>query len=163
MDFFNQFAQREAGPLVQFIKYSICGGVATTVHIVVFHLFAWKILPALQKNDHLAILFKLPTQDLDVATRSRNSMIDNGIAFLFSNLVAYVLNSLWVFEPGRHSRLVEMGLFYAASGTAILIGTFMMGWLIRRFGMRTTFAFIANLVTSLLINYAMRKYVIFKG
>jgi putative flippase GtrA len=163
MDILSQFTHREAGPVVQFIKYAICGGVATAVHITVFHLFAWKILPALQKNDHLVIMLKLRTQELDDATRSRNSMIDNGLAFLFSNLTAYVMNVMWVFAPGRHSRWVEMGLFYAASGTAILIGTFLMGWLIRRFGMRTTFAFIANLVASLLINYAMRKYVIFKG
>jgi hypothetical protein len=29
--------------------------------------------------------------------------------------------------------------------------------------MQTTYAFGANLVSALLINYAMRKYVIFKG
>ena len=90
-------------------------------------------------------------------------MVDNGVAFLFSNFVAYLLNVPWVFEPGRHHGLIEIGLFYLVSGVSVVVGTALMGWLIRRFGMRTTYAFAANLVTALLINFAMRKFVIFKG
>ena len=90
-------------------------------------------------------------------------MIDNGIAFIFSNLVAYVINIYWVFEPGRHAWYVQISLFYLVSGVSVVIGTALMGWLIRRFGMATTYAFLANLVSALLINYAMRKFVIFNG
>jgi putative flippase GtrA len=57
----------------------------------------------------------------------------------------------------------ELGFFYAVSGVSIAIGTWLMGELIRRRGWRTTFAFGANLVTALLINYAMRKFVIFRA
>jgi putative flippase GtrA len=163
MTILEGFMGRDAGPLVQFIKYGICGGLATGAHIVVFHLVAWKLFPALEKNDWAVEWFHLPIAHHDNATRSRNSMIDNGIAFLFSNMVAYVANVLWVFHPGRHSRLVEIGLFYLVSGVSIVIGTSLMGWLIRRYGMRTTYAFCSNLVTALLINYAMRKFFIFNG
>ena len=42
----KQFTQREASPLIQFIKYAICGGGAVTVHIIIFYLLSWLIVPA---------------------------------------------------------------------------------------------------------------------
>jgi putative flippase GtrA len=163
MTIFEQFTGRDAGPLVQFIKYAIGGGIATVVHIVLFHLCAWKMFPALQENDWAVKIFRLGVAPEDDRTRARNSAIDNGIAFVFSNLTAYLVNIWWVFKPGKHGFLVEIGLFYLVSGVSIVIGTSLMGMLIRRRGVRTTYAFGANLLTALLINYAMRKFVIFNG
>ena len=163
MTIVEQFMGREAGPLVQFIKYSIAGGIATATHIVIFHLAAWKLFPSLQANDSAVKFFKLSLPELDDATRSRNSMLDNVTAFLFSNMVAYIINIYWVFERGRHSLPVEILLFYAGSGISVAIGTVMMGYLIRRFGIRTTYAFISNIVMAVLINYVARKCLIFKG
>jgi putative flippase GtrA len=154
---------RDAGPLVQFIKYGISGGIATTVHIIVFHALAWRLFPALQESDAAVKLFKLHVPEMDDRRRSFNSMIDNGGAFVVSNLVAYLLNIAFVFTPGRHHWTIEVALFYAVSGISIVFGTALMGWLIRRYGMRTTYAFGANLVTALLINYAVRKFFIFNG
>jgi putative flippase GtrA len=68
-----------------------------------------------------------------------------------------------VFHRGRHHWLLEIGLFYAVSGVSLVIGTTLQTALIGHFGLTTTVAFGANLVTALLINYAMRKFVIFKG
>lgn len=153
----------QAKTLIQFVKYAIAGGIATATHVFLFHLCAWKVLPALQERDLGVRLFKLPAADLDDATRSRNSMIDNFLAFLVANFVAYLINVLWVFEGGRHGALIEIALFYAVSGLSMGLGTGLMGFLIRRFGMLTTYAFGANLVTSLLINFAARKFFIFKG
>jgi putative flippase GtrA len=82
---------------------------------------------------------------------------------VISNFVAYILNIYWVFVPGRHHWTVEIALFYLVSGIAIGLGTGLMGFMIRRFGMLTTYAFAANLVAALMINYAMRKYFIFKA
>ena len=163
MSILEQFLGRDAGPLVQFIKYGIAGGLATAVHIVLFHLLAWKALPALQENDLAVKYLHWPVPDLDDRTRSRNSMVDNTIAFIFSNLVAYVTNVLWVFERGRHGWIVEIGMFYAVSAISVAIGTVLMGFLIKKFGMRTTYAFAANIVSAVLINYAVRKFIIFKG
>jgi putative flippase GtrA len=87
----------------------------------------------------------------------------NAVAFVISNFVAYVINIYWVFVPGRHHWILEIGLFYLVSGAAIAIGTAVMGFLIRRFGMLTTYAFASNLVAALMINYAMRKFFIFNG
>ena len=163
MNMIDQFLGNEAGNLVQFIKYSISGGVATLTHIIVFHLVAWKIFFALQANDWFVKFLNLPVQELDDSTRSRNSMIGNGMAFMISNLVAYLINIYWVFVPGRHHWMIEIGLFYLVSGVALTIGTVIMGFLIRRFGMLTTYAFGSNLVAALMINYAMRKFFIFNG
>jgi putative flippase GtrA len=149
--------------LVQFVKYGLAGGLATLVHICVFHLVAWKLFPALQENDHAVRLLNLRIRPINEYQRARNSMISNTIAFLISNLVAYVTNILWVFKPGRHPFIIEILLFYAVSGISVLIGTMLMGMLIRRFGMLTTYAFITNIITAVMINYAMRKFFIFHG
>ena len=108
-------------------------------------------------------LLKLPIQKLDNTTRSRNSVKANGVAFVISNLVAYLINVYWVFVPGRYHWVVEIGLFYLVSGISIVIGTGLMVFLIRRFDMLTTYAFGANIFTAIMINYAMRKFFIFKG
>ncbi|MGA7279922.1 MAG: GtrA family protein [Desulfocapsaceae bacterium] len=149
--------------LIQFIKYGLAGGLATVVHICVFHLVAWKLFPALQENDHAVRLLNLQIRPINEYQRARNSMISNVIAFLISNLVAYITNILWVFQPGRHPFIIEILLFYAVSGISVLIGTMLMGILIRRFGMLTTYAFVTNIITAVMINYAMRKFFIFHG
>ncbi len=157
-----QFLSRESGPLIQFIKYVLAGALATVTHIVTFHLLAWKVFPALQTEDWFVRWRGLSLPPQDNATRSRYSMVDNGLAFVVSNLVAYTLNTLWVFQPGRHPWYVEIGLFYLVSGGSLFIGTLVMGVLIRRYGIRTTLAFTANLIAALLINYVVRKFIIFR-
>ena len=150
-------------PLIQFIKYALAGGFATVCHICLFHLVAWKVFPSLRAEDHAVRLFKLKIREVNDYSRARNSMIGNGIAFVFSCMVAYITNVLWVFSPGRHNVIVEIALFYAASAISAAIGTTVMGWLIRRFGILTTYAFAANIVAAVMINYVIRKFFIFNG
>lgn len=182
----KQFTQREASPSIQFIKYAICGGGAVTVHVITFFLLAWLVIPALNAEDVLVKLFHLSYTPISDGLRARNAMINNGLAFLVSNMVAYLLNILWVFESGRkyapldliltklglfqHERLrawahrtVEIILFYAVSGMAIAIGTFVMGIMINQWHVTTTVAFSAQCIISALINFALRKFIIFKG
>jgi len=163
LNIIEQFTGREAGAMVQFIKYALGGGMATLTHIVLFHLAAWKLFPCLQKNDWAVELFNLSVEEEDDSTRSRNSMIDNIMAFIFSNMVAYLINIYWVFEPGRHTFFVEIGLFYLVSCVSLVIGTSLMGYIIKRYGVRTTYAFATNIFMALMINYMMRKFIIFKG
>jgi putative flippase GtrA len=162
-NFLRQFKGRQHGPLVQFIKYAIAGGIATAVHICLFYFFAVKVLPALNQHDALAGWMHLHVSEVSDAIRARNSVIDNLVAFVFSNLTAYLINIIWVFESGRHRRVVEIGFFYLVSGISTAIGSTLMALLIGRFGITTTVAFGANVLTSLMINFVLRKYVIFKG
>lgn len=149
--------------IMQFVKYALVGGLATVVHITIFHLSAWKVFPALQAKDHAVRLFKLKIHTINDATRSRNSMIGNIIGFLVANMVAYICNVLFVFQAGKYHIIIEILLFYAVSGVSATIGTALMGLLIRRFGLLTTYAFCSNIFTSVMFNYAMRKYFIFQG
>jgi len=182
----KQFTQREASLLIQFIKYAICGGGAATAHVIVFFLLAWLIIPALNAEDIFVKLFHVACAPISDAIRARNAMINNGLAFLLSNLVAYILNIIWVFESGRRyplldlaltklgfiqrarlcafaHRTAEVGLFYAVSGISIAIGTFLMGVLIHQWHVTTTVAFGAECVVAALINFALRKFIIFKS
>ena len=159
----NQFTGREHTPLVQFIKYVIAGGIATVVNVLLFYACAFKLLPALDPSDAVARLLHIGVAMLSDNVRARNSMIDNGVAFIFSNLTAYLINIFWVFESGRHSRVREILFFYLVSGVSFVLGTSLMGFLIHHFGLMTTIAFASNAVVSLLINYVLRKYFIFKG
>jgi len=153
----------QSGAVIQFIKYGISGCVAVAAHIMVFHLVAWRMFFALQANDWFVRFFNLTTRELDDGLRSQNSMLSNVMAFMISNFVAYVINVYWVFVPGRYHWIVEIALFYLVSGAALVIGTAIMGFLIKRFGMLTTYAFGSNIFAALMINYAMRKFFIFKG
>ena len=148
--FLKQFAQRDAHPMIQFIKYGLAGAVAVLTHVIIFQLFAIWIIPA-------------KAAALGDAVRARHAMLDNFIAFLFSNSVAYIINIKWVFEPGRHARHIEIGLFFLVSAVSLFIGTSMMGVLIRIWGINTDVAFLSNIVSAALINYACRKFLIFKG
>jgi putative flippase GtrA len=162
-NFLQQFKGRRHGPLVQFIKYAVAGAIATVVHVCLFYFLALKVLPALNQQDVLAGVLHLRVVAASDAIRARNSVIDNLIAFIFSNLTAYLINILWVFESGRHHRVLEIAFFYLVSGVSTILGSMLMGFLIGRFGVMTTMAFGANAVVSLIINYVLRKRLIFKG
>ena len=153
----------DAHPFIQFIKYGIAGGLATVVDVVVFFLLAWQFIPALTSGDPLVKLLGIAVTPVSEAARGTNYVIDKSLTFLVSNLVAYLANILFVFKPGRHSRLVEFLLFYLVSGISFALGTG-LGWALVHYGhFSTTIAFLANLIAALAINYVCRKFLIFKG
>lgn len=162
-DLLRQFTQREAHPLVQFVKYGIAGGIATVVDMAIFYFLSWQVFQALNSDDIVVRLLNLNVPAMDETLRSRNFVINSGIAFIFSNLTAYLINFHWVFHPGRHSRHVEVLLFYAVSLTSILVGG-ALGWgMIYYLHMSSTSSYLGKMVASLMINYVCRKYIIFKG
>lgn len=162
-DWLAAFLSHDASPAVQFLKYAIAGGIATGVHVLVFFLAGFLLFPCVTKDDILVRIFRLRAPDVDEALRARRALYCNLLAFFLSNLVCYVINRLFVFKPGRHSMVVEFLLFFAVSAISVGLGTFLMGVLIDRFGIQTTYAFGANMVCSLAINYALRKFFVFKG
>ena len=157
------FLSHETTPLLQFLKYAIVGGLATGTHILVFYLCAIFFLPSLSQNDIVVRRLGLSIPEVSDKQRARNAGIGNAVAFFFSNIFCYILNRLFVFTPGRHYWLIEFLLFLGVSGISMLLGTSIQSWLIIRFATQTTLAFGANLVTSLAINYAMRRFFIFNG
>jgi putative flippase GtrA len=161
-DFLRQFKGKDHGPLVQFIKYGIAGGIATVVHVCIFFTLAWKVFPALTDDDPIAVLLKISPSPITDGLRARNAAIDNFLAFMISNFVVYLINIYWVFESGRHSRWKEIGMFYLVAGVSVAIGIGLQSFLIEHFGITTTFAFGAMILVCLMINYLVRKFFIFK-
>ncbi len=160
----SQFARRDAHPVVQFIKYGLCGGVATVVDAGVFYALAWKVWPALQADDPVVRWMGLEGPFIaDKALRLQHFLADRGAAFVVANFVVYVLNALWVFQPGRHARHVEIALFYAVSLLSVGSGLAVGAALIQFGDFSTSISYLANMVTCLLINFAGRKFIVFKG
>jgi putative flippase GtrA len=155
--------RHDAHPLVQFIKYGIAGGLSTATHIGIFFLCGWFLLPCLTQDDITVRLLGLTAPAISEAARAWNAGFCNAIGFAVANTLCYFLNRLFVFKPGRHHWVLEFLLFFAVSGISMAIGTAIQTFLITHQGVQTTLAFGANIVCSLLINYAMRKFVIFKG
>jgi putative flippase GtrA len=158
-----RFMSRDVHPAVQFIKYALAGGAATAVDVAAFYAAAILLMPALTPGDPAARLLRLDLPVIAESVRSSNYVFDRGFAFFFSNLTAYVLNMLWVFTPGRHSRFVEFWLFFAVSGASFISGTALGWFLIHTLGLPTTHAYAANVATSVAINYVCRKYLVFKS
>ena len=150
-------------PGIQFLKYAVCGGAAMAVDMVAFFLVAWLLFPALTENDVLVRLFSLDIVVVPESLRTINFCLANVIAFMLSNLTAYILNVLFVFKAGKHSRWKEVGLFYLVSAISVGIGVGVGVVLIQGFGLSTTFSYVAKAVSTTLINYAARKFIIFHG
>lgn len=162
-DLLKSFLRRDAHPVIQFIKYGMAGGLATAVDILLTFLLSWKFLPALASNDPLVELTGIIITPVAESMRDNNYFINCALSFMVANLVAYVSNVLWVFEPGKHSRKKEIALFYAVSGLSFLVGTVMATGLIKYWGVQTSYAKIVNIFASVMINYVGRKCFIFKG
>ncbi len=161
--FLNQLKNRDEHSLgVQILKYSISGGISTFVHVVCFYSMAVTFFPALSPDDIIARILNLHATIVSDGLRARNSMIDNIVAFVFSNLTAYYINIKWVFKPGRHHPVLEVLYFFLVAGISILIGSAIMGLLIHQCGIATTYAFVVNVLVCLTINFVVRKHVVFK-
>ncbi len=101
-------------------------------------------------------------RDLGRDPRVANYVKANVVAFLAANVVAYVLNFKWVFESGRHSRGLEITLFFAISSVSFLLGTALASVLVGSYGINEYVAKAGDIVAAILINYVCRKFIIFK-
>jgi len=163
IDAIKRHLSHDAHPLVQFLKYAISGGIATATNIVILYALASWVWPCLTAGDTVRSLLGLPVAEaLDPADRALRAFFCNVPAFLVSNGAAYVLNILFVFKSGRHHWALEIALFYLVSGISFAIGVSLQSALIRYLGLTTSLAFGANIASALLINFAVRKFLIFK-
>jgi putative flippase GtrA len=161
--FLKKHLSHDVHPVVQFIKYGIVGGMSTGVHIVTFFLCAWQLFPCLTADDITVKIFRLSVDPMTDAMRACNANFCTVIGFCISNLFCYLLNRLFVFKPGKHHIMVEFLLFFGGSSISLVVATALQDQLIRHYSMQTTYAFGANIFCALLINYATRKFLIFKN
>ncbi|MBN2685147.1 MAG: GtrA family protein [Pontiellaceae bacterium] len=162
MEVIKKFITNKDHAGVQFFKYAACGCFALTVDMLVAFLIAWLWLPALKGTELFVKLFHAQCADVPEETRTVNFIIGSVIAFAISNLVAYILNVLFVFKAGKHSRLKEIGLFYAVSGISIGIGV-ALGALVVWLNFSYDWSYVTKALSAAMINYAVRKFFIFQG
>ena len=146
----RQLGSKETHVFLQFVKYGLCGGVSLVVHTVLFALLSHWLYPAVDLS-------------LGDNVRAHRATVNNGIAFLFSNTVAYYLNVKWVFVRGRHRPWKEFALFTGVSAISFVVGIVLVPVLIRGYGVHTWVAQGAFVGTSVLINFACRKFLVFRG
>jgi putative flippase GtrA len=147
---FARMNARDTHPVIQFIKYGICGVGSLIVGQSIWlalSIWAW---PALDSE--------LPKE-----VRALHSTYNNLISFFFGNLFAYFTNSKWVFTPGRHHRLLEFFYFTLISTVAFVIGLSTGPMLIQMYGISTLLAQLLMLVSSVLVNFVCRKFFVFKN
>lgn len=158
----HQFADRKAHPVIQFIKYGISGGIVTVFSMAVFAILTWKVFPCLQENELIVRLLHLRVEPMDETLRARNYAYCKIIEFMLANLFCYFINIAWVFESGKHSRRKELLLFYAVSFFSFVVGAGLGAGVIVFFNAGAVTAYVLNLITAVLINFAGRKYYVFK-
>ncbi|MEO6971542.1 MAG: GtrA family protein [Chthoniobacterales bacterium] len=147
---------RNVPPLIQFAAYSLCGGLATIVFVGLTVFLSYHAFPAMDGM----IVAGAPISD---ELRARNLLINNCIAFAVANVVAYVTNILFVFQTGRHHPVMEF-LYFTAGGTVgFLISQFAGPWLVHAYGLPTAVAIFTNILAAIFLNFAIRKFFVFKN
>lgn len=147
---------RDAHPLLQFMKYGLCGVAAAVTHNGVMIALSLTLYPAGKG-------MLVDGQVISEALRSHNLVLNNAIAWPFGTLVAYWLNIAFVFTPGRHSKWMEMVLFWIISAIGFFPGAFVVHWMAEGLGLPSTISQLGFIFTSVLVNFLCRKFVIFKG
>ncbi len=141
---------RDTHPMIQFMKYGICGVGALIVHQTIWTACSTWLFPAIDRA--------IPKD-----TRALHFAYNNGIAVIFSTLFAYFTNVLWVFEQGRHHWVKELVYFFLVSLLGFVIGMEAGRELIRLFDVHSVIAQAVNVVISVLVNFLCRKFFVFKG
>ncbi len=144
-DTISAILSRDAHPLIQFFKYGICGVAAVTTQVLFFNFFSkW-----------------FPFEVADVSVRTQNFLTANLLAFPISNAVAFFSNRLFVFTPGRHRPSVEFAIFTGISLVSFLIGVLLSQWLIPKFAIGKGVAEGSFVLTSAVVNFVCRKFLVF--
>ena len=147
----------------QIFKYGVIGILATAINIAVAELFAAYVWPCLGSDDVFVKYLGFASSAVSDAERATLAVYCNFVGFFVANVVCWLLNRRYVFTPGRHHWLVEYVLFLAGSGFAILCGSALIWALVRFYGMQTTYSFAINVMASVMINFIVRKFFVFRG
>ena len=151
----SRIRAREVPWLIQFGVYGFCGLLSTVVFVGQVILLSKYVIPAF---DGMIVDGAPITQDL----RAKNLLINNTIAFFVTNLFTYVVNVLLVFKRGRHHPFAEFFYFTMVNLVSFGISQVAGPWLIHQWNIPTWAAILTNAVASALINYAARKFFVFK-
>ena len=164
----SKIISRDSGPFWQFVKYGAIGVASTLVQLVVFYLLASTFVKCLGPDDWAVKFLGLPAAEFTGAEpwyASRGTLASGATAvgFTVANVFCYIMNRAFVFTPGRFRWPVEFAMFFAAAAFATVIALAAMKILIDFFGVMTSLAVVAEVAISFIVNFFVRKHVIFKG
>ncbi len=160
---FLRFLSPEERGFIQFLKYGVIGAAATGVQVVCFYALAALVLRCLTAEDLAVRLFNFPIAEISDTARALRFALNTGLAFLIANIFCWVLNRLFVFRSGRHGILMELVLFVGGSALSTGIGT-IAGWALIQFvGVATSYSVILQVLSSVILNFVFRKFIVFRG
>ena len=147
----NCITDKNSPLLIQVIKYGICGLLVTAIHITFVYALGLTVNPAV--GEHI---------DKDI--KETRTIINNVLAFILSNTIAFRLNVNFVFKSGRHSKTKEIILFFVVSGVSFFSGLLTIPLVFDLIQTNRGIEHLANLafiISSALVNFICRKYIIF--
>ncbi len=149
MEGWKRWLDRDTRPAAQFIRYGLVGVSATLIDLLLFSVLSLWVLPSV-------------SLELGDEVRADRAKINYTIAFFVANVYTYAVNARFVFVPGRHRKSVEFGLFLLVSALSFGLGYWVIDYMITSHGARTFVAKLVSIVASVSINYACRRFLIFK-
>ena len=164
----RHFLSHDSGFFAQFVKYGAIGVMATCVQTAIFYVMASTCLKCLTADDFAVRFLGLPSADFTgaeawYASRGMLAAAATAIGFVVANVFCWLMNRWFVFRPGKFRWYIELVMFFGASTVATLLALGIMKVLIDQFGLMTTLAVVVEVLASFLINFFIRKFVIFKG
>ena len=162
-EFFSRVLSHDCGAVWQFVKYGLIGVLSTVVQTAVFYLLAVTCLKCLKSDDWAVRLCNFPVANVSDSLRAKRFAVATAIGFTLANIFCWLMNRLFVFEPGLYSWHVEFLMFFASSAMSVGIALYLSWALIKYFSMMTTRAVFLEISVSLVFNFLIRKFLIFKG
>ena len=159
----RRFLSHDSGPFAQFVKYGVIGVLSTCVQMIGFYLLAATCMKCLGSGDWAVRFLGLPSVEVSDGVRAFRAAIATAGGFTVANIFCWILNRLFVFKPGKFRWYVEFLMFFGVAALATVVALGVQSLLIKYFGMMTTAAVIVEVVVSFLMNFFVRKFVIFKG
>ena len=159
----RRFLSHDSGPFAQFVKYGVIGVLSTCVQMIGFYLLAATCLKCLGADDWAVRFLGLPSVEVSDGLRAFRAAVATAGGFTVANIFCWMMNRLFVFKPGKFRWYVEFLMFFGVAALATVVALGVQSLLIKYFGMMTTAAVIVEVVASFLMNFFVRKFVIFKG
>jgi len=159
----RRFLSHDSGPFAQFVKYGVIGVLSTCVQMIGFYLLAATCLKCLGADDWAVRFLGLPSVEVSDGVRAFRAAVATAGGFTVANIFCWMMNRLFVFKPGKFRWYVEFLMFFGVAALATVVALGVQSLLIKYFGMMTTAAVIVEVVASFLMNFFVRKFVIFKG
>lgn len=159
----RRFLSHDSGAFAQFVKYGAIGVASTLVQMLVFYLLASTVCRCLGPDDWAVKWCGLPAVELSRFMRGLRFAVDTAIGFSGANVFCWLMNRAFVFRPGKFVWYKEFGMFFGAAAGAMAVATGLSWALIHLVGLQTSVAVAIEVVVSFLVNFFIRKFVIFKG